>query len=219
LRYKPENSALPGTNDVIRSFNRDTGWLASGVLGAVVFAAFVLAVLVQERHPKAADPTEEARQAEGDLLLNANPPTRFTVDLYGKRSIGKMTSGPATSVHHAFTEILPKENLSSQMEAAASTLTPILAFTPEIDRHDLQANASSWTPAHRQDSGRVIGLKVPRARSRSSERPRFVDVKMRLIALWHQSLVRSEGARSWTLFSNSNKGERKKVSYTAAMNH
>src|ERR1700674_1963710 len=59
LRYKPENSALPGTNDVIRSFNRDTGWLASGVLGAVVFAAFVLAVLVQERHPKAADPTEE----------------------------------------------------------------------------------------------------------------------------------------------------------------
>jgi hypothetical protein len=219
LQTREHPSALPGTNDVIRSFNRDTGWLASGVLGAVVFAALVLAVLVQERHPKAADPIEEARQAEGDLLLNANPPTRFTVDLYGKRSIGKMTSGPATSVHHAFTEILPKENLSSQMEAAPSTLTPVLAFTPEIDRHDLQANASSWTPAHRQDSGRGIGLKVPRARSRSSERPRFVDVKMRLIALWHQSLARSEGARSWTLFSNSNKGERRKVSYTAAMNH
>ena len=35
----------------------------------------------------------EARQTERDLLLNANPPTRFTVDLHGKRSIGKMTSG------------------------------------------------------------------------------------------------------------------------------
>jgi hypothetical protein len=50
-------------------------------------------------------------------------------------------------------------------------------------------------------------------------RPRFVDVKMRLIALWHQSLVRTERSRSWTLFSNSNKGERKKVGYTAETNH
>jgi hypothetical protein len=50
-------------------------------------------------------------------------------------------------------------------------------------------------------------------------RPRFVDVKMRLIALWRQSRVRTERSRSWTLFSNSNKGERKKVSYTAETNH
>ena len=218
LQTREHPLALPGTNDVIRSFNRDTGWLASGVLGAVVFAALVLAVLVQERHPKAADPTEEARQAEGDLLLKSNPATRFTVDFDGKRSIGKMTSGPATSVHHAFTEIFPKENLSSQMEAAASTLTPVLAFTPEIDPHDLQANASSWTPAHRQDSGRGIGLKVPRARSRSSERPRFVDVKRRLIALWHKSLMGSEQSRHWT-FADSNEWDRKKVSYTAATDH
>ena len=45
-----------------------------------------------------------------------------------------------------------------------------------------------------------------RARSRSSVRPRFVDVKMRLIALRRQSLVRNERSRSWTLFSNSKKG-------------
>jgi hypothetical protein len=31
--------------------------------------------------------------------------------------------------------------------------------------------------------------------------------------------MRSEKSRSWTLFSNSNKGERKKVSYTAETNH
>ena len=52
-------------------------------------------------------------------------------------------------------------------------------------------------------SGADVG---PRARSRSSVRPRFVDVKMRLIALWRQSLVRNERSRSWTLFSNSKKG-------------
>ena len=51
-------------------------------MGAVVFAALILAVLVQERHPKADDLTKEARQAERDLLLNAN---------------------------HAFAEISPKE--------------------------------------------------------------------------------------------------------------
>jgi hypothetical protein len=210
--------ALPGTSDMIRRFNRDTWRLATGVLGAVVFAALVLAI--QERHPKADDLTEEPRQTEGDLSLNPNPATRFTaVGVNGKSSTGKMISGQATSVDHAFTEISPKENPSSQMEAAASTPTPVLAFTPEINRHDVQANAGSWTPAHRQDSGRVIGLKVPGARSRSSVRPRFVDVQTRLIALWHQSLARSEKSRSWTLFSNSNKGDRKNVSYTAETNH
>ena len=42
-------------------------WLATGVLGTVVFAALGLAV--QERQPNANDLTEQ-RQAEGDLLLN-----------------------------------------------------------------------------------------------------------------------------------------------------
>jgi hypothetical protein len=203
----PEHSvALPDANDVIRRFNRDTGRLATGVLGAVVFAALILTVLVQERHPKADDLTKEARQAERDLLLNANPATLFTVvGLNGKSSTDKMTSGQASSVDHAFS---PKEIPSSQMEAAASTPTPVLAFTPEINRHDVEATADFWTPAHRQDAGRVIGLNVPRRRSRSSVRPRFVDVKMRLIALWHKTLMRSEKSRISTISLNWNRGER-----------
>ena len=211
-------AALPGTSDVIRRFNRDTKWLATLVVGAVVSAALILAVLLQERHPRADDLTKEARLAEGDLLLNADSATRFTVaDFSGKRSTRKMTSGQATSVDHAFTEISPQEDPSSQMEALASTPTSVLAFTPKINRQDVQANASSRTLSHRQDSGRVLGLKVPRASS--SVRPRSVDVKMRLIALWHQSLMRTERSRSWTLFSNSNKGDKKKVSYIAKTNH
>jgi hypothetical protein len=185
--------ALPGTSDVIRRFNRDTARLAMLVVGVVVLAALVLAALVQERHPKAADLTEEARQAEDDFLLNPNPPTRFAVvDLNGKSSTGKMTWKQATSANRSFTEICPQENPSPRMETAASTQTRVLAFTPEINRHVVQANAGSWTAAHRQDSGRVTGLNPPRARSRSFVRLRFVDVKMRLIALWHQSLARSE---------------------------
>jgi hypothetical protein len=202
LQTREHSVALPDTNEVIRRFNRDTGWLATGVLGAVVFAALVLAVLVQDRHPKAVDLTEEAVQARGDLLLNANFATRFTVvGLNGKSSTSKVTSKQATSVNRSFTEISLQANPSSQMEAAASTPTPVLAFSPEINRHDVQANAGTWTAAHRQDSERVMGLKVPRARFRSSVRLRFVDVKMRLIALWHQSLARSEKSRTWTGFS------------------
>jgi hypothetical protein len=215
-----QSVALPDTNDVIKRFNRDTGLLATGVLGVVVFAALLLAVLVQERHPKADDLSEEARQAESGLLPNANPATRFTVvSLNGKSSSGKTTSEQTSSVGHAFAEISPKEIPSSQMESAASTPTPVLPFTPEIDRQEVQANTSSWSPGHRQDSVRAIRPKNRDVRDRSSVVLRSFDVKMRLIALWHQSLARSEKSRNWTAFSNLNRGVRKKAAYTAETNH
>ena len=157
--------ALPDTKDVIRRFNRDTRWLATLVVGAVVSAALVMAVLVPDRHPKAADLTEEAVQAGGDLLPNASSATLFKdVDLNGKKSTGEIPSGQASSVDHAFTEISPKDNPSSQMEAAASTPTPILGFTPETNHIHAQANASSWSPAHWLDSARVIQQKIHNVR-------------------------------------------------------
>ncbi len=146
---------LPDTNEVIRRFNRDTGWLAIAVLCTVVLAALVLGVaaLVQERHPKA-----------------------------------------------AFDEISPPENPSSQIEAAAAPPKSLDAFTSEINQRDPQANAGSWISPHWQESGRVTELRLHHASSKS--RPRFVDVKLLLIALWHQSLARSENSRTWTLFSS-----------------
>jgi hypothetical protein len=183
----------------------------------LAFAALLLAV--QEHQRKANDLTEQ-RQAEGDPLLNPNPATRFAVvSLNGKSATGKIIAGKASSVDYAITQISPKENPSSQVEAAAPTPTPVFAFTSEINQHDMQANAGSWTPAHRQESGRVIELRIHRASSRSSVRPRIVDVKMRLIALWHQSLARRERSRSWTPFSSWDTGDRKKVNYTAETNH
>ena len=189
--------ALPDTKDVIRRFNRDTGWLATLVVGAVVSAALVMAVLVPDRHPKAADLTEESVQAGGDLLPNANSATLFKdAGLKAKKSTGEIPSGQASSVDHAFTEISPKDNPSSQAEAAASTPTPILGFTPETNHINAQANASSWSPAHWRDSARVIQQKIRNVRYRSSVMLRFVDVKMRLIALWHQSLAGSKRSRN-----------------------
>ena len=91
-------------------------------------------------------------------------------------------------------------------------------LTPEINQPDVQANATSWPPSQRQGSAHSTHTKIFNVRLRSSMHPRYVDVKTRLIALWHQSL-RHEKSRGGTLYSNSNKGARKKVGFTAATSH
>jgi hypothetical protein len=193
------------TRDTISKFNRDTLWLATGVLGTVVFAALMLAF--QERQPK-------ATQAEGDLLLNANPAT--VAGVVSKSSNDKMASGEGSGVDHAFIETPPQEIPSSQTESAAST--PVLALTPE-NRNAAQANPDSGTSALRQDSARSIGPEARNARNRSSVASRSIDVKRRLIQLWHQSLAIAKKSRSWTAFSNLNRGVNKKAAYTAETNH
>jgi hypothetical protein len=215
---REHSAASSRTNDVIRRFNRDADWLAALVLGAVVSTALMLAVLVQDRHPQAVDLNAKAVQAGGDLLLNANSDTLFKgVGPNGKKSTGEITSGPGSSVDHAFTETPPQGIPSSPTEPAAST--PVLALTPESNRNDAQANPDSGALARRQDSGRAIGPQARNARNRSSVAFRYVDVKKRLLELWHQSLAESEKSRSWTAFSNLNKGVRKKAAYTAKTSH
>ena len=208
------------TNDVIRRFNRDADWLAALVLSAVASAALVLAVLVQDRHPKADDLNAKAVQAGGDLLLNANSEALFKdVGSNGEKSTGEITSGQASSADHPLTETPLQEIPSSQTEPAASVPTPSLAITSELNHINAQTNRSASSPVIWQDSGRAIRQKIHIVIYRSSVRPRFVGVKMRLIALWHQSLARSEKSRSWTAFSNLNRGLRKKAVYTTETNH
>lgn len=207
--------ALPATNDVIRRFDRDTEWLAKGILGAMVSAALVLAALIQEGHPKPVDQAKEERQTSSDAMVNANPGTLSkAMGLNAESSTGEITSGQATSVDHGFTS--PHETPSQRMETASSTQTPVLALTPETNQPNLQANASPWSSAHRHDSARAIRPEIHNIRFRSSVRLRFVHVKMRPIALWHQSSARSQRPRSSTTRT---KGERSKVSCTAETSH
>jgi hypothetical protein len=183
-------AASLGTNDVIRGFDRDTVQLATLVLSAVVCIALLFTVLVQERHPKVAELTDEAGQGRGHLIFNAD----------GRVQI---RSGQSTSVDPAFTVISPQDTPSSPMEAAASASTPAVA----------NASARFW--AHRQDSTRMIRPKKPGVRYRSSAGITSAEAKMRLIALWHQSLVRSKESRSWAAFSNLKSREKQKAAYTA----
>jgi hypothetical protein len=169
--------ALSDTADVIRRFNRDTQRLATRVLGALVFAILVLGVLIQERDPKSADLRgQEARTTDG-TLLNAPAMLSKVEGSNGNSFIREITSRQATTSDQGFTALSTQENAS-----------------PQINHSNVQGNESPRPLVHGQDSPRVIRPKI-HIRHRSSVRFRFVDVKMRLIALWHQSLVRSENSR------------------------
>ena len=185
--------------DTIRRFNRDTVWLATGVLGTVVFAALVLAV--EEWRP-------DARQAERGVLLNADPATAGSVVARGSKSDSKMTPGRGSNDDPGLTETSLPEIPSAQLKPAASTPAPILELTPEINRS-----------AHGPRPAPVKGGGTHSLRNTSSVASGYIDVKRRLIELWHQSLARKEHSRTWTAFSNLNRESRKKAAYTAETNH
>ena len=193
---------------MISRFNRDTVWLATGVLGTLVFAALMIAVQECQR---------KATEAERDLLLTANPANVASVIANSSNANGQISLGQASSVDHGLTENSQQEIPSSQTEPAAST--PILALSPEINRHDAQTNPDPGILARRQDSARAIGAKDRKVSTRSSVASRYVGAKRRLIELWHQSLAKSEKAGSWTAFSHLNRVESKKAAYTAETNH
>jgi hypothetical protein len=178
---------LTGISKAIKRFNRNTTWVATGLLAPVIFAAVMVAL--QERHAKADDLTKEERQTTGDPLVNANPPAISDIVGSNEKSTGEITSAQVTSVDRG--------------------------LTSEIKHPDTQPNASSWSPAQRPDSVEVIRPKIPNVRYRIFVRHRILDVKKRLVALWRQSLAQSEKSRTWTAFSKSNRGERRKVGYTA----
>ena len=180
------------TSDTIRGFDRDTARLAAGVLGAVVFAALVLAV--QEYHPTKANPTEEAVQAGSGRLLNANVVTRGNV--VARTSNDKMASGEGSGVDHAFNKTSPQDDPSSQIEPAGTA--PAMRSLPEINSDDTQTDSDSAFLARQQKSARAIGPKVRNVSNRSSVASRYAAIKRRLIEIWHQSLATGEKSRSWT---------------------
>jgi hypothetical protein len=116
------------------------------------------------------------------------------------------------------TKASPQDDPTSQMEPIATAPTAVFALTPELSPIGAVANPDSETSALRQDSARSIGPEARNARNKPSVAFRFIDVKRRLIKLWHQNLAITEKSRSWTAFSNLNRGVSKKAAYTAETN-
>ena len=87
--------ALDGTLNVMRTFNRNTIVVATGLLGTVIFGALVLAV--QEHYPVPAEVAEKAMQTSGEVLPNANPVELPEVVGLSGKGTDKMSSKQATS--------------------------------------------------------------------------------------------------------------------------
>jgi hypothetical protein len=178
---------LPNACNAIRRFNRHTAWLATGVLGSVIFAALVLAV---QEHPKAAGHANQDSQTSDATGLSAGSSDR------------ESTTGQATSVNHSSTVTSPQKNPFAWMESPESTQAPVLWLTPANNQPDAQANASPRSPVRREASARVIRPKIRNIGHRSSARFKLADEKRRLIAVWHQSLARSQQPHPSTVSSN-----------------
>jgi hypothetical protein len=152
-------------------------------------------VAFQEHQPNAA-------QVGRDPSVNANPARMASVI----NSDDKSTPPEGTGLDHAAAKSLPPK-MESSFKRDLAVSTSDLALKLEDNGHK-----------HGQDSLQ------PRRRKTSDTRNRFsvihgsVDVRRRLIELWHQSLATRKQSRNWTAFSHLNRAG-KKAAYTAETNH
>ena len=148
------------------------------------------ALVFQDNHPMTANLAEETRGTAGAIVSDRSPdPFSEGIGLNGK-SIDQNT---------------PVQSASSEP-----------GFTSETDNPELPTKVRVWSGGERQGPARAI---QPRIHHRSPFRSRLVDVRMRLIQLWHQSLARVEKTRGWTLFSYPHQTRGKKVSYSMETSH
>jgi hypothetical protein len=157
--------ALTGALKAVARLNRNTTWVAMGLLGPVIFAAVMVAV--RDPHPKTDDLTDVPAQIKSDVLPSANPAAVSNVTGSTEKSTDEITSGQVKSVDFGIT---PQTN---------------------HDHGAVQAIASPWASALQPTFVRVVRPKNPTLTHRSWI-PRSVSVRVRLLALWHLSLVQKE---------------------------
>jgi len=193
----------PDTDDVLRRFNRDTASLVVCLLGGLIFAALAFAVLIPDPRQRMTGLQRRAIHAQSAPLLAANAAKLVeVVDSNAKRSATQVPLGTLTHIDQGSSESSSKDSNGRTEAAAGSTPVPVLVL-PEPHPSIATANVSSWSPPQPKQSAHAIRGKAPYRRVKSSGALRDIDVKKRLIKLWHQSLARTEKqkARSWAMFS------------------
>jgi hypothetical protein len=203
------------TSDTLRKFNRDTRWLAAGVLALVTVAALLLASSDQRPQSEEGQLTERVRRPERNLYVNANPTPRPSQAAVGTDSSNAQTT-PVWTGNADYAFAATPLNEISPPEAVVNLNSPPIVNIPPIVRLNTQANAA--IPLRSQNSAPIPRQKTYPAKRALAGVRRTIDVKARLIALWHQSLKRDAKARNWTAYSNLSAGGKKKAAYTAETN-
>jgi hypothetical protein len=81
---------IPATREVIRKFDRDTGWVATAVLVMVIFGAVGVAMQVKERHFKAGNSDNAPFSDEADQWTNQRPDNFGPPQSRGPRTARKL---------------------------------------------------------------------------------------------------------------------------------
>jgi hypothetical protein len=201
---------LGNTNAVLRRFDSETRWIAVGLVSFAIIAA--VAVAVDEQSDHAVNHVTEEKLSGDDRLLNANPSALPHVrSVNSEIASSEVPSGQTFSTGPPDTAISPQQNPFPQTLSQEAIQTPVPTPTPGIYQPDVQSNSNPVSSAHGQDIARVIRTKSHNSRYRPFMRLRSVDVKARLIALWHESLARNQATRGSTTFWNSIKGKSQKL--------
>jgi hypothetical protein len=104
-----------------------------------------------------------------------------------------------------------RSNGKSTGETAAASGTSVeLGLTPPVRQPAVLANATSSSAAPPPASAEAFRSKTCRARHRPMVRHGIVDAKMRLLALWHQSLAETAKSAKGIPISDSNAEETEK---------
>ena len=209
----PAGEHGPSANDVLRRFNRDTAWLAVGLLSILVLAALALALLPPQPHRAIHSLAAPASQDKSTTSLTEDAAVlSLIVDSNSESSAIEVTSKTLAHVDQGATGSSSKESVARR-EAARSIPAPILL--PEPTPNFAMANVDNRSHVQRKEAARAFRAKGPHRRSKSSYALTDADVKKRLIELWHQSLERTEKPQNWSTFS---KLDRKKKAALIARN-
>jgi hypothetical protein len=191
------SAANPGTNYVLRRFDRDTQFLAAGLLSGVSCAALLIAASI----PDSRYDVRRASKPESDLAASAEATGPFRIAPKAEKS-GSLEM--AINTDQKFAETSAKEDPPGTKTSTESTPSSPVLLGPDISLNAASLNQSKLSLRHQQDRSSIIREKTVRERSRSPGYPRPLDVKKQLIALWHKSLHQAEQARSWTISSKLN---------------
>ena len=159
---REDPASLTRMYNAIQKFNRNTTWVATGLLGSVIFAALIIAL--------------QDRQQESDDLAN-------------KASQSRVELSPRTG-GVAMTDLMPIEKSNAEIVSEQPTKLSG-GSTPVMNQPGVKPDLTSQSQVS-GDSARSINERNHQGRPQSSVRSRYVGAKARLIALWHQYLRRQK---------------------------
>jgi hypothetical protein len=190
-----ENPRKMPETSVLRRYDRQTMFVASGLLICTILAAVVVAV--QEAEKDAADHATEENLISDAAAVNSNPTALSHVRTGNTESTSSaMSSGQTISIDRTETGISPGKSSSPLTESPVASQTPVSALTSETYQPETQADTNPMSPVQRQDTARVIRSSIRSLGHRLHGRLRSPNSKMWLIALWHKIFARNQRPRS-----------------------